>query len=154
MRHRRLTRKLGMKTAHRGAVLRNLVTSLIEHGRISTTLPKAKEAKRLAEKMITLAKSGTLHARRQALAFIKTKEAANKLFGEIAQTFADKNGGYCRILKTTFRQGDGATMSILELATDSLEKKKSSSKPQVSSPSSPVKPAVSESSDAASGENA
>lgn len=143
MRHRTQTRKLGMKTAHRQAVLRNLVTSLIEHGRVSTTLPKAKEAKRLTDKMVTLAKNGTVHARRQALAFIKSKEAVNKLFGEIVKTFADKNGGYCRVLQTGFRQGDGAAMSILELAGDSLEKKKTVAPPKmVKKQSVPVKPVV------------
>lgn len=147
MRHNRRTRKLGMKTAHRQAVLRNLITSLMEHGRVVTTLPKAKEAKRLADQMVTLAKNGTVHARRQALAFIKSKEAVNKLFGEIAQTFADKNGGYCRVLQTGFRQGDGASMSILELAKEPLEQKKAVVRTQTAKKqSSLVKPIASEAS--------
>lgn len=145
MRHRTRTRKLGMKTAHRQAVLRNLVTSLMEHGRVVTTLPKAKEAKRLADQMVTLAKNGTLHARRQVLAFIKSKEAVNNLFGEIAQTFADKNGGYCRVLQTGYRQGDGASMSILELAKEPLAKKKAAVGTQTAKKQSvPVKPIASE----------
>jgi len=145
MRHRTRTRKLGMKTAHRQAVLRNLITSLMEHGRVLTTLPKAKEAKRLADKMVTLAKNGTVHARRQVLAFIKSKEAVNNLFGDIAQTFADKNGGYCRVLQTGCRQGDGASMSILELAKEPLERKKAVTSTQTAKKqSAPVKPIASE----------
>ncbi len=145
MRHRTRTRKLGMKTAHRQAVLRNLITSLMEHGRVLTTLPKAKEARRLADQMVTLAKNGTVHARRQVLAFIKSKEAVNNLFGEIAQAFADRNGGYCRVLQTGYRQGDGASMSILELAKEPLEKKKAGVGTQTAKKqSAPLKPVVAE----------
>jgi large subunit ribosomal protein L17 len=115
MRHRNSGRKLGRTTSHREAMFRNMVTSLFEHERIVTTTPKAKEARRLADKMITLAKKGDLHARRQALSFIRSKDVVAKLFDVIQLQFVDRNGGYTRIIQTGVRQGDAAAMAILEL---------------------------------------
>lgn len=115
MRHRKAGRKLGRTTAHRSAMLRNMVTSLFEHERIVTTVPKAKEARRVADKMITLAKRGDLHARRQAYAYIRSKDVVAKLFDEIQTQYTDRNGGYTRIIKTGTRHGDAAPMAILEL---------------------------------------
>ena len=109
------TRKLGRPTDHRIAMLKNLVTALLEHGKIETTVTRAKETRALAEKMITLAKKDTLHARRQALAFITKEDVEKKLFEEIAPKYADRNGGYTRIIKTFERRGDAALMSVIEL---------------------------------------
>ena len=115
MRHRKAGRKLGRTAAHRKAMLRNMVTSLFEHERIVTTVPKAKEARRVADKMITLAKRGDLHARRQAHSYIQSKDVVAKLFDEIQEQYADRQGGYTRIIRTGIRQGDAAQMAILEL---------------------------------------
>lgn len=108
-------RKLGRPTAHRKAMLRNLVTDLFREGRISTTDCRAKEARREAEKLIILAKRGDLHARRQALAYIYDESVVTKLFDEIAPKYADRNGGYTRILKLGPRRGDSAEVVFLEL---------------------------------------
>lgn len=108
-------RKLGRPTAHRKAMLRNLVTDLLREGRISTTDCRAKEARREAEKLITLAKRGDLHARRQALAYIYDESVVSKLFEEIAPKYADRNGGYTRILKLGPRRGDCAEVVFVEL---------------------------------------
>ncbi len=108
-------RKLGRPAAHRKAMLRNLVTDLLREGRITTTDTRAKEAGREAEKMITLAKRGDLHARRQVMAYVFDETVAKKLFDEIAPKYADRNGGYTRILKLGPRQGDAAEMVFLEL---------------------------------------
>ena len=108
-------RKLGRKSAHRKAMLRNLVTDLFREGRISTTDTRAKEARRQAEKMITLAKRGDLHARRQVLAYVYDETVVAKLFDEIAPKYEDRQGGYTRILKLGPRQGDNAEMVFLEL---------------------------------------
>ncbi|MGI6733727.1 MAG: 50S ribosomal protein L17 [Anaerovoracaceae bacterium] len=108
-------RKLGRPTAHRKLMLRNLVTDLLREGRITTTDTRAKEARKIAEKMITLGKRGDLHARRQALAVIFDEDVVKKLFDEIAPKYADRNGGYTRILKLGPRQGDGAELVFLEL---------------------------------------
>ena len=107
-------RKLGRPTAHRKAMLRNLVTDLLRDGRISTDC-RAKEARREAEKMITLAKRGDLHARRQVLAYVYDEDVVSKLFDEIAPKYADRNGGYTRILKLGPRRGDNAEVVFLEL---------------------------------------
>jgi large subunit ribosomal protein L17 len=96
-------------------MFRNMVTSLFEHERIVTTVEKAKEVRPIAEKMITLAKRGDLHARRQALAFIRSKDVVEKLFTELKDKFAERKGGYTRILKTGVRSGDAANMAIIEL---------------------------------------
>ena len=108
-------RKLGRESAHRKAMLRNLVTDLFREGRISTTDTRAKEARRQAEKMITLAKRGDLHARRQVLAYVYDETVVAKLFDEIAPKYADRQGGYTRILKLGPRQGDNAEVVFLEL---------------------------------------
>lgn len=115
MRHNKAGRKLGRTTEHRKAMLRNMVTSLFEHERIVTTVPKAKEARRIADKMITLAKRGDLHARRQAAAYIQSKDVVAKLFSAIGSQFAERQGGYTRIIQTGIRPGDAAPMAILEL---------------------------------------
>ena len=108
-------RKLGRDTAHRKSMLRNLVTDLLREGRITTTENRAKEARRLAEKMITLGKRGDLHARRQALEVIIDEDVVTKLFEEIAPRYEPRNGGYTRILKLGPRQGDNAEVVYLEL---------------------------------------
>lgn len=115
MRHGKSGRKLGRTSSHREAMFRNMVTSLFEHERIVTTTEKAKETQPIAEKMITLAKRGDLHARRQALGYIQSQDVVAKLFDEISAQFSDRKGGYTRIIKTGTRQGDAASMSILEL---------------------------------------
>jgi large subunit ribosomal protein L17 len=115
MRHRKAGRKLNRTAAHRKAMLRNIVTSLLEHERIVTTVPKAKEARRVAEKMITLGKRGDLHARRQAMAYIRSKGIVAKLFDEISSQYTDRQGGYTRIIRTGNRYGDAAPMAIVEL---------------------------------------
>ncbi len=108
-------RKLGRPTAHRKAMLRNIVTDLFRNNRISTTDCRAKEAKRTAEKLITIAKKGDLHARRQVLAYLYDEDVVTKLFDEIAPKYSDRNGGYTRIMKLGPRQGDGAEVVFLEL---------------------------------------
>ena len=109
------TRKLGKATDHRIAMLKNLTTALLENGKIETTVAKAKEVRSLAERMITLGKQNTLHTRRQALSYITKEDVVTKLFGEIAPKYADRNGGYTRIIKTGPRRGDCAEMAIIEL---------------------------------------
>lgn len=109
------TRKLGRPTDQRIAMLKNLVTALLEHGKIETTVTRAKETRAIAEKMITLGKKNTLHTRRQALSFITKEDVVTKLFTEIAPKYTDRNGGYTRIIKTFERRGDAALMSIIEL---------------------------------------
>ncbi len=108
-------RKLGVTSAHRKSMLRNLVTDLFRYGRIQTTDCRAKEARKEAEKMITLAKRGDLHAKRQAFAYIKDETVVKKLFDEIAPKYAERNGGYTRILKLGPRKGDVAEAVFLEL---------------------------------------
>ncbi len=115
MRHRVAGKKLGRKSAHRIMMFRNLVTSLLDKERIRTTLPRAKAARPIAERMITLGKRESLHARRQALAFVKDPQVVSKLFATIAPRFAQRNGGYTRIIRLGFRDGDGAQLAILEL---------------------------------------
>jgi len=115
MRHRKSGRKLGRTSSHRDAMFRNMVTSLFEHERIVTTREKAKELRPIAEKMISLAKRGDLHARRQALSYIRSKDIVEKLFTEIQEQFVDRKGGYTRILQTGSRKGDSAPMAIIEL---------------------------------------
>jgi large subunit ribosomal protein L17 len=114
MRHRKKTVKLQRDTAHRRALLANLACSLIEHGRIRTTLAKAKALRPVAEKMVTLAKRGDLHARRQAIAFLRQKENVKKLFGEVGPASKDRQGGYCRITKLGARVSDSAPMAYIE----------------------------------------
>ena len=108
-------RKLGRPTDQRRAMLRNLTTSLLEHGRIETTVTRAKEVKRMADKMVTLGKRGDLHARRQALAYITKDDVVKSLFDEIAPKYAERQGGYTRIYRVGPRRGDGAEMAVIEL---------------------------------------
>ena len=128
MRHLKSGSKLGRNPWHRRATLRNLVTNLFEHGRITTTLTRAKAARPVAEKMITLGKRDTLHARRQAAAFLQTPDATRKLFADLAPRFADRNGGYTRIVRTGWRIGDGAELAVLELIGSDLKKKEKKEK--------------------------
>ncbi len=109
------TRKLGRTTDHRMSMLRGQVTYLLEKGRIETTVTRAKEVKALADKMVTLGKSGTLAARRQAMTFITKESVVKKLFDVVAPAFADKNGGYTRVLRIGARRGDAAEMAIVEV---------------------------------------
>ena len=115
MRHGVSGRKLSRATDHRLALLRNQVTDLLRYGKLNTTEPKAKEVRPLAEKMITLGKQGTLHARRQALAFVTDENVVSKLFADIAPKYASRPGGYTRLVKLGPRLGDGAEMARLEL---------------------------------------
>ena len=123
MRHLVKRKKLRRNTAHRRALLRNLVTSFLEKERIRTTLAKAKAARPLAEKMITLAKKNNLHARRQALRFIYKKPVVKKLFEELGPRFSERPGGYTRIVKIGPRAGDGAELAMLELVGSEFKKK-------------------------------
>ena len=109
------TRKLGRTSDHRTAMLRAMVTFLLEKGRIETTVTRAKEVRSMTEKYITLAKDSSLHSKRQAMAFITKEDVVKKLYDEIAPKYQDKNGGYCRIVKTGPRRGDAAEMAIIEL---------------------------------------
>jgi len=115
MRHLKAGRKLNRSSSHRKALLRNLVTSLFEHEQIRTTDAKAKELRRVADRMVTLAKRGSLHARRQALSFIRSRQVVGKLFADVAERFRDRSGGYTRVVKLGPRRGDAAPMSIIEL---------------------------------------
>ena len=115
MRHLRSGRQLSRTASHRKALLRNLVTELFRHERIETTTAKAKEARRMAEKLITFAKRGDLHARRQVDRFVMNREVTRKLFTTIAPWYENREGGYTRIIRTRARLGDGAEMALLEL---------------------------------------
>jgi large subunit ribosomal protein L17 len=115
MRHRKARYKLGMRTSQREAMLRNMVTSLLEEESITTTDARAKALRSVADKMITLGKRGDLHARRQALEVIRSKKVAQRLFDDIAPRFANRDGGYVRVIKKGFREGDRAAMSLVEL---------------------------------------
>jgi large subunit ribosomal protein L17 len=115
MRHRNAGKQLGRNSSHRRAMLRNMVTSLIKAGKIETTDTKAKEVRPLAEKMITLAKRGDLHARRQALSFMQETAVTHRLFDELKEHYVNTQGGYVRIIKKGFRKGDGAPVSIVQL---------------------------------------
>lgn len=115
MRHRKGGFKLGRNTSHRRALLRNLVTSIIINDRIHTTVTKAKAARPLVERMITLGKNGSVHARRQALAYLMTPESVDRLFSTVAPRYAERNGGYSRIVRTGPRKGDAGEMAYIEL---------------------------------------
>jgi len=121
MRHLKQGRKLGRTTAHRKALLRNLATALLEHERIITTEPKAKEVRRVADKLVTLGKRGNLHARRQALEVVQSNAVVQKLFNEIAPRFAGRQGGYTRIMRLGYRPGDAAAMAVIELVDAQIE---------------------------------
>ena len=115
MRHRKSGRALGRTSSHRVALMRNMSKSLIEHEQIRTTVPKAKELRAIADKMITLGKRGNLHARRRAFAVLRDDDLVTKLFGPLAERYKDRNGGYTRVIKAGFRHGDSAPMAIIEL---------------------------------------
>lgn len=123
MRHRMSGRKLGRTTTHRLAMLSNMTASLFLHEQIMTTLPKAKELKRVAEKMITLGKRGGLHARRQAISMLQDEVIVGKLFGPLADRYRERSGGYTRVLKAGFRSGDNAAMAVIELVDRDPEAK-------------------------------
>lgn len=129
MRHNSAGRRLGRTTSHRIAMFRNMVTSFLEHGKITTTDAKAKELRSIAEKMITLGKKGDLHATRQAAAYIRDKKVVTKLFTTIAPMYADRPGGYTRIIKLGIRPGDNAPVSVIELVEAEMKPKKVSAKP-------------------------
>jgi large subunit ribosomal protein L17 len=133
MHHGKTGSKLGRTSSHKEAMLRNMVTSVIKHERIRTTDMKAKELRKVAEKMVTLGKRGTLHARRQALAVVRDEDMVGKLFGELTERFRNREGGYTRIVKAGYRFGDNAPVSILEFIPD--EKKKEKAKPKTKSKS-------------------
>jgi large subunit ribosomal protein L17 len=128
MRHLKAGFKLGRKPAHRRATLRNLVTNVIQHERITTTLRRARAAQPLVDRMITLGKRDNLHARRQAAGFLMTPEATKKLFADIAPRFCDRAGGYTRVIHAGWRIGDGAELAILELLGSKLKKKEKKGK--------------------------
>src|ERR687884_776639 len=115
MRHHRAGRKLGRDASHRKALYANLAGALIEHGRIKTTVAKAKEVRPIAEQMITLGRRGDIHARRQALAYLRSQDVVHKLFSDVGPRFVDRPGGYSRIVKIGPRPGDAAPMAYLEL---------------------------------------
>ncbi len=126
MRHLKKVKKLGRDTEHRRALLRNQVISLFTHGKIRTTLQKAKETRRWAEKMITLGKRGTVPARREAFKFLADRKMVNRVFDEIAPLFAEKQGGYTRIYRLWRRRGDDAEMAMIELLAFPAPKKEES----------------------------
>ncbi len=115
MRHQKNGRKLGRNSSHRKSMFRNMVTSLFKHEQLETTNAKARELRPMAEKMITLAKKGDLHARRQALAYMKDKTVTHRLFEELKDRYLDRQGGYIRIIQKGKRKGDGAPVSIVQL---------------------------------------
>ena len=127
MRHRVAGRKLSRHTQHRELMFRNMVVSLLQYERIKTTLAKGKELRSWADKIITLGKKGTLHARRQAFALLRNEGIVKKLFDEIAPKFKDREGGYTRVYRLGWRQGDGAPLSLVELVTYALPKEKKKS---------------------------
>jgi len=129
MRHNSAGRRLGRTTSHRKAMFRNMVTSFLEHEKITTTDAKAKELRSIAERMITLGKKGDLHATRQAAAYIRDKKIVTKLFTTIAPRYADRPGGYTRIIKLGIRPGDTAPVSVIELVEAEMKPKKVSAKP-------------------------
>jgi len=129
MRHGKSGRRLGRTTSHREAMFRNLVTSFLNHEKITTTDAKAKEIRSVAEKMITLGKRGDLHSLRQAASYIREKSVVTKLFTTIAPRYKDRPGGYTRIVKLGIRQGDAAPVSLIELVEEEMKPQKVSKKP-------------------------
>ncbi len=123
MRHRMGARKLNRTSSHRKAMFSNMVVSLLIHEQIKTTLPKAKELRRIADKMITLGKRATLHTRRQAFSYLRDDEAVAKLFGALAERYKDRSGGYTRVLKAGYRYGDNAPMAVIELIERDVDAK-------------------------------
>ena len=128
MRHRNGRKKIGRDSSHRKAMLRNMVTSLIRYDQLETTDAKAKEVRPVVEKMITLAKRGDLHARRQALSYIRDKAITHRLFEELKDRYLDRQGGYTRVIKKGIRKGDGAPLSVIQLLPAEEGKKKAKEK--------------------------
>lgn len=128
MRHNKAGKRLGRTTSHRIAMYRNMVTSFLNHERITTTDVKAKELRSIAEKMITLGKKGDLHAMRQAASYIRDKKVVTKLFTAIAPRYAERAGGYTRIIKLGIRPGDNAPLSVIELVEEELKAPKGTAK--------------------------
>ena len=124
MRHRKSGRKLGVTTKHRKAMFRNMATDLLRNGRINTTDTRAKEIRRVVEKLVTLGKNGSLHARRKALGYIRDRAVVEKLFSELAQRYMERPGGYTRIVKLGYRRGDNAPISLIELVTEEYKAKR------------------------------
>ncbi len=131
MRHGKRLRKLNRTHSHRKAMFSNLAVSLLIHEQVKTTLPKAKEMRSIADKMITLGKRGDLHARRQAFAYLRDDEAVKKLFSVLAERYKERPGGYTRVLKAGFRHGDAAPMGYLELVDRDVEAKGAADKARV-----------------------
>ena len=129
MRHGIAGRKLSVTSAHRVAMFRNMATSLLKHEQITTTLPKAKELRPFVEKLVTLAKKGDLHARRQAISAVRDVPQVGKLFDTLAPRYAERNGGYIRIMKAGFRHGDNAPMAVIEFVDRDVEAKGKDSGP-------------------------
>ena len=123
MRHRIGARKLNRTSSHRKAMFSNMAVSLLIHEQIKTTLPKAKELRRIADKMITLGKRGPLHTRRQAFSYLRDDAALSKLFGTLAERYKDRSGGYTRVLKAGFRYGDNAPVAVIELVDRDVDAK-------------------------------
>ena len=134
MRHNKSGRRLGRNSSHRSAMMRNMVTSLIEHEKITTTDTRAKELRKIAEKMITLGKRGDLHARRQALQVIRDRKVVGKLFEMVAPRYKDRPGGYTRIIKLGNRLGDNAPQSIIELVEEEFTAKPKKTSPAPAAP--------------------
>ena len=132
MRHRNSGRKLNRTSSHRKAMFRNMATALLKHEQIKTTLPKAKELRPVVERMITLGKRGNLHARRQALSFLRDEKVVGKLFEGLADRYGSRQGGYTRVLKAGFRYGDSAPMAFIELVDRDLDAKGQDSGPDMS----------------------
>lgn len=132
MRHRKSGRKLNRTSSHRKAMFMNMAQALIKHEQITTTLPKAKDLKPIVEKLITLGKKGTLHHRRQAIAKLQDKGLVDKLFSELADRYAERQGGYARVLKAGFRKGDSAPMAVIELVDRNEDAKGQDSGPDMS----------------------
>jgi len=138
MRHNKTGRRLGRNTPHRKAMMRNMVTSLIQHERITTTDTRAKELRKIADKMITLGKRGDLHARRQALQVLQDKQVVAKLFERVAPRYSERPGGYTRIIKVANRPGDNAAMAIIELVEEEFTPKPKKVKPVAQKVAAPV----------------
>jgi len=141
MRHRKSGRKLGVTTKHRKAMFRNMATDLLRNGKINTTDTRAKEIRRVVEKLVTLGKNGSLHARRKALAYVRDRAVVEKLFSELAQRYMERPGGYTRIVKLGYRRGDNAPISLIELVTEEYKakRKKRKAKPEAQTESTSKK---------------
>ncbi|MBN2569102.1 MAG: 50S ribosomal protein L17 [Deltaproteobacteria bacterium] len=124
MRHRKSGRKLGRVSSHRKAMLKNMTASLLKHERIITTDAKAKELRSVAERVITLGKNGSLHARRQTLSFVRDRQVTAKVFDELSERYSNRSGGYTRIIKIGYRDGDNAPLSVVELISEQKKKTK------------------------------